>query len=149
MAHCKITVRPIRPIEKWTSKQFTDWMHPIHGPLPDGVVNASSGTDHYVIALWADDATCIRTVLECPLKPVGRGAILWSARWAKTEDGDYVNPKTGKLSARRLDQYRDVEEFYQEFIPVVIEEAEASPLGDAVQGRRQVIKNGAWLKNPA
>lgn len=145
MAQCKITLERVPPVEAWTNEQFTDWLHPMHGPLPNNLISASSDTDHYVIAVWLNK-DCVITVLECPQKPVGRGAILWSARWAYDEHNRLVDQTSGQVVTKPLDWYRNKLELYQAFIPEVIKEAESASLGNVTKGRQKVIRNGAWLR---
>jgi len=148
MAQCKITFECIKQAGEWTNEEAKNWIHPAHGPLPEDLLRVDTDTDHYVIAVWIRDIDIV-TALECPEKPTGRGAILWSARWRRRQsDGRVLHIKTGNVVAQSFDYYRDAKEFYQEFIPAVIEDAETSPLGSATQGRREVIKNGAWVGEP-
>jgi len=44
---------PIPDLGEWSSEEVGDWLHPIHGPLPDHVAVLEEGEDQFLAALWA------------------------------------------------------------------------------------------------
>ena len=141
MIQCDIVLQEVK--EHWGREEFTNWLHPYHGPLPDFLCTAHTATDHYVVAGWLHQTHCI-TVLECPKKPVGRGSVLWTARWPMDEDGQIWNRSREKILTLPIRTYDTAEEFLHELIPAVVLDAENTPLSEvrpASQLRFRPAKN--------
>lgn len=127
-----VTVYPVR--ETWNRLQIYDWMHPSCGPLPQYSCVVKTKTDAYAVAIW-EFPHHILTALECPEKPTGRGAILWTARWERDENDRLLNPHDHYVPVTRpLKSYAGLEEFLADFGPAVVKDAEDTPLGSVCRG---------------
>ena len=135
MIQCGIKVVPIKGPGEWLDKEFTDWLHPSHGPLPDLHCVAHCNGDHYTIAIWLFRNHCT-TVIECPRKPSGRGSILWSSRWKVDPAGRLLSKDEEVAITQPVLQYETQEEFLFDFVPAIVEEAETTPLGTVAAERR-------------
>lgn len=128
MIQCTITLEKVKPLQFWGRDEFTNWLHPSHGPLPHYLCTAHTKTDHYLVAVWLHEGYCI-TALECPEKPTGRGSIFWTARWPRGDSGEIFDHAGEHALTEGPGAYETDIEFLRDFIPAVVEDAETAPLG--------------------
>lgn len=124
----------LKPAGSWTRKEIKNWLHPIHGPLPDLLGLVSCNGFNYRVALWAVENSLI-TVTEvgskdCPdieeryLTPKEeeclsrkKGWILSSLCWRGVDEGftcgnRYIkifapHPSTGPREPNMTDEEED------------------------------------------
>lgn len=88
---------PIPGYGEWTSKSLEDWLHPEHGPLPDGVHLVEAQGEAFRVAVWAVNTNALVTAVEMldrnrlkeeQIAADGiRGQVLFTIRWV-VDEGD-------------------------------------------------------------
>lgn len=86
---------------EWSSEAAGDWLHPLHGPLPDHLGLLECGGREFMAAVW-EDARALHVIVEmlededpdptAPMRKLDdvyrmRGWILQTYRWSINADG--------------------------------------------------------------